>query len=40
MGIHPQKSSSPDYLRAKRKALKIAKQYQDYIIPLNENLIQ
>jgi hypothetical protein len=28
-GYTPAKSSSPDYLRAKRKALKIAKQYQD-----------
>ena len=28
-GHTPQKSNSPDYLRAKRKALKIAKQYQD-----------
>lgn len=28
-GYVPQRSSSPDYLRAKRKALKIAKQYQD-----------
>ena len=28
-GYVPQRSNSPDYLRAKRKALKIAKQYQD-----------
>ena len=32
------KSSSPDYLRAKRKALKIAKQYQDF--PIYTELIE
>ena len=28
-GHIPQKTNAPDYLRAKRKALKIAKQYND-----------
>jgi len=37
-GYTPQKSSSPDYLRAKRKALKIAKQYQD--LPLYNELLK
>jgi len=37
-GYTPQKSCSPDYLRAKRKALKIAKQYND--IPLYNELLQ
>jgi hypothetical protein len=36
-GYTPQKSSSPDYLRAKRKALKIAKQYND--LPLYNELL-
>lgn len=36
-GYTPQKSSSPYYLRAKRKALKIAKQYQD--LPLYNELL-
>jgi hypothetical protein len=37
-GHTPQKSNAPDYLRAKRKALKIAKQYQDK--PLYIELLQ
>lgn len=37
-GYPPKKSSSPDYLRAKRKALKIAKQYQDF--PIYTELIE
>ena len=37
-GYTPQKSNSPDYLRAKRKALKIAKQYQDQ--PLYTELLK
>ena len=37
-GYPQRKSSSPDYLRAKRKALKIAKQYQD--LPLYNELLQ
>jgi hypothetical protein len=28
-GHTPQKTNAPDYLRAKKKALKIAKQYND-----------
>ncbi len=36
-GYTPAKSSSPDYLRAKRKALKIAKQYND--LPLYNELL-